>query len=491
METHYSVPLREAEAEGALRKSSAACEAVLTVLRTHAKVTGAHAEEVRASCARSGAAADAVELASVRRLLLGFNAFLAEQAKRCDELSSQTSHRICDPLQETCTAHGEVVERRQAQAQRLARETAARKLKLESVQKRAEAAEELAAAADPSASKKAGEDLAWDQMKRDVAASATALRASEQDARFGRQTAAAAMQRLLCAQGESTAEALRKFVAAERLHLRRRAEALGALEALADSVDVGADVRMVSFTRWWAPRAEAEADAAEEEGANPAAEMARVEAQATMRLFGGEGEGDAASEAAAARELLVAVATRPGRHALLRTLNQLRSAHADLGARFERAVPVLSALLDACQLDGDIKSARMTMLMAETFYRGRSRSGDSGGGSGEEGREYLQEHLVGHASFRALCFWEQVVAQAAGEVDAQAKQRSGFNALNSEERREERANSMLGHLSSTARQMVAFGVAPPEARRFVDRMGLHFQLTVEQLEMIKGAAFAV
>ena len=50
---------------------------------------------------------------------------------------------------------------------------------------------------------------------------------------------------------------------------------------------------------------------------------------------------------------------------------------------------------------------------------------------------------------------------------------------------------MLGHLSSTARQMVAFGVAPPEARRFVDRMGLHFQLTVEQLEMIKGAAFAV
>jgi hypothetical protein len=76
-------------------------------------------------------------------------------------------------------------------------------------------------------------------------------------------------------------------------------------------------------------------------------------------------------------------------------------------------------------------------------------------------------------------------------VDAQAKQRSGFNALNSEERREERANSMLGHLSSTARQMVAFGVAPPEARRFVDRMGLHFQLTVEQLEMIKGAAFAV
>ena len=474
MSLYYTAPLREADAEGALRRSSAACDAVLSVLRTHAKVTSAHAEELKASCARTGAAAGAVELSSVRRLLVGLNTFLAAQSQRCDELSAQTSHRVCDPLQETCTAHGEVVERRQVQAQRLARETAARKQKLEHAQKRVELAE--------AGGEDAADERVWEELKRDVAVSATALRAAEQDARFGRQTAAAAMQRLLCAHGEATAEALRKFVAAERLHLRRRDAALRELEALADGVDVGADVRMVSFTRWWSPRAEAEAEA-------PAADGA--ECAAAMRLFGAPC--DATTAANAEAELVASVATRAGRNALLQTLNQLRSAHADLGPRFARAIPVLWALLDACQAEGDIKSARMAMLMVETFYRTRGSDGDDdtrGEGGGGDGREYLQEHLVEHPSFRALCFWEQVVAQSAGEVDAQAKQRGGAEVRGAEERREERANSMLGHLSSVARQMLAFGVPRSEARRFIERMGRHFELADVQRAMIVEAVLA-
>jgi hypothetical protein len=119
------------------------------------------------------------------------------------------------------------------------------------------------------------------------------------------------------------------------------------------------------------------------------------------------------------------------RIAFLRALNQLRSERQDVGASFARLARALWWLLDACVAASDVGSARMAMVMAETFFhvppcaeeataaaedgegeREGKREGEregSGRRSPPPGRRvFVQSILRAHAVWRVEGFWEEV-----------------------------------------------------------------------------------
>lgn len=134
------------------------------------------------------------------------------------------------------------------------------------------------------------------------------------------------------------------------------------------------------------------------------------------------------------------------RMAFLKELNLQRSRAQNVGASFSRLARVLWWLLDACAADDDVASARMTMVMAETFFHVIDAPGpasgpasgaeaaecganateggadapapggdddDSGGEDGGRGssrarRFFLQSILRGHRVWRVEGFWEEV-----------------------------------------------------------------------------------
>lgn len=89
------------------------------------------------------------------------------------------------------------------------------------------------------------------------------------------------------------------------------------------------------------------------------------------------------------------------RLSFLRALNLLRSQRHDVGSpAFSRLVRALWWLLDACLAQTDVQSARMAMIMGETFYF--SPSGDQ-----VEGKLYVQRILRAHPVWKAEGFWEE------------------------------------------------------------------------------------
>lgn len=122
-----------------------------------------------------------------------------------------------------------------------------------------------------------------------------------------------------------------------------------------------------------------------------------------------------------------AVKTLAGREAFIAELNQFRSRKVNLGAGFEALAIVLWTSLSYCQVENDIRTAKVIMMLSQTFYRkiegnrGRLDSEeadeeeDEAGRRGSQYRQYIKEKLMGHAIWQDGNFWEQTLWQCALE----------------------------------------------------------------------------
>ena len=114
---------------------------------------------------------------------------------------------------------------------------------------------------------------------------------------------------------------------------------------------------------------------------------------------GGVGGVSEASPAASNASLDASVAwlsdvvrTQKGRDAFISALNQFRSKKVEVGAGFPALGAVLWDLLDQCSVSNDVHSAKVIMMLSQTFYRRRQPSfpqlaanGGGGGGGGSSG----------------------------------------------------------------------------------------------------------
>jgi hypothetical protein len=128
----------------------------------------------------------------------------------------------------------------------------------------------------------------------------------------------------------------------------------------------------------------------------------------------------------AVKSLCTFVETQYGRSAFITVLNQFRSKKVELGEGFTALGQVLSHTLDICMDTNDVHTAKIIMMLSQTFYRkietienneddkkslfppDKDEDEDRGGK-----REYLKEMLSPHALWhKSDCkFWEQALWQ--------------------------------------------------------------------------------
>lgn len=135
----------------------------------------------------------------------------------------------------------------------------------------------------------------------------------------------------------------------------------------------------------------------------------------------------------AIKKLALIVESSEGRNIFTTELNKFRSKKVDVGEGFLALGAVIWAVLLQCHAANDFHSAKVLMMLIQTFYRQRNKSAstitDSGskelfdddGDNADEmtretgRREYLKEILVSHPIWQDPNFWEQVLLQCASE----------------------------------------------------------------------------
>jgi hypothetical protein len=131
--------------------------------------------------------------------------------------------------------------------------------------------------------------------------------------------------------------------------------------------------------------------------------------------------------------------TQNGRDVFVTVLNQFRSRKVDVGSGFTSLGAVLWEALDSCTGSNDVHTAKVIMMLSQTFYRTlvdadsdtRAFRGalfgdakdpkekplfspdddDDSGGSDTALRQYLKDRLVDHPLWHDGTFWEQVLWQ--------------------------------------------------------------------------------
>lgn len=200
---------------------------------------------------------------------------------------------------------------------------------------------------------------------------------------------------------------------------------------------------------------------------------------------------------------VVHLAEHAARIAILKVLNQQRSINKDIGQAFPRLARVLWWLLDAADAQEDVCCARITMIMAETFYRlvegrpgegegcastsdgaGQSARADSSSRRGD--RQFLQEFLKHHPVWRREGLWEEIfyeslyeatkasgaaalsaMTHTGGGSTAAAVPAGGSNRPGSVDFNHAYTQTVLSNLAAVAMNMTTFGVPGPAVQRII------------------------
>jgi len=191
--------------------------------------------------------------------------------------------------------------------------------------------------------------------------------------------------------------------------------------------------------------------------------------------------------------------SHPVRSYFLQSLNKLRSTNGEMSREaMESLILMFIAFLNAVYIQGDIRAAKLALILSETFYS-----------LDEQGkRVYAQESVKEHGIWRSEHFWEETFFLAVrNEVISnvvQSSSSSGPASLSSStstlpDLKNPRhrtlaasslANITFGQLSSSAFSMASLGLDRALIQSFVRRMAASLSLSHDQCNtLLLGLGF--
>uniref|UniRef100_A0A7S2RP16 SBF1/SBF2 domain-containing protein n=1 Tax=Mucochytrium quahogii TaxID=96639 RepID=A0A7S2RP16_9STRA len=194
---------------------------------------------------------------------------------------------------------------------------------------------------------------------------------------------------------------------------------------------------------------------------------------------------------------------RSCREYFLLCLNRFRSSKTKVGkAIMDDLVLLLIAFLDAVYIQGDVKAAKMALILSETFYTEAISPGklnddtalpteetqeETENRKERENRFYIQDGIKDHGIWRSDHFWEETFYLAVREEihrnvcktinDGTASRRRSLSTANYK-------NIVYGQIGSSAFNMVSVGLPTEQVQRFVQRMCLGNDILKEDVDAL-------
>ena len=183
----------------------------------------------------------------------------------------------------------------------------------------------------------------------------------------------------------------------------------------------------------------------------------------------------------------------------VKLLNLQRSKVQDVGVGYNALSILMCNYLDCCAKQSDVRSAKMIMIMSETFYRNRkvitgstvdagtdeSRRAALAADGRTDTREYLQTHIRQHEIWHNPHFWEEAFFMSCREeVRKHMERASEIASQDPAEFQRVYVNICFGQLGSYALNMINFGVSIDMTCTFIHKMCGVNNLTKEQRLML-------
>jgi len=204
------------------------------------------------------------------------------------------------------------------------------------------------------------------------------------------------------------------------------------------------------------------------------------------------------------RRLLAMLDEEVGREAFVHALNQQRSRRTEIGdAGFAELAAATAKVLDKCQQSHDVHTAKMAMMLSQTFYRevevpaqGIATLGAPGSTPSRDTREYLKnaDVLVAHPLWRDMKFWDEACWQSIaeslkeGQGSGHGEVWHGLGPLETRDAVLRVHNIVFSQVGAYAHSMVEFGCPPALAKQFVRRLAATYQLGEDQKDMLLALA---
>jgi tetratricopeptide (TPR) repeat protein len=151
----------------------------------------------------------------------------------------------------------------------------------------------------------------------------------------------------------------------------------------------------------------------------------------------------------------------------VKLLNLQRSKVQDVGSGYDVLASLMQLNLDWCAKQSDVRTAKMVMIMSETFFRRRTTHPFD---QRAEAREYLQSHIKSHPIWHNPHFWEEAFFMSCREEVVKHMAQAGGNSGVGQGFKHVYSNICFGQMGSYALNMVNFGVSIKMTRGFITRM---------------------
>ena len=183
------------------------------------------------------------------------------------------------------------------------------------------------------------------------------------------------------------------------------------------------------------------------------------------------------------------------RSMFVKLLNLQRSKVQNVGIGYSALATLMCNYLDCCAKQSDVRSAKMIMIMSETFYRHRQIIDGSEKNSKQqrtETREYLQTHIRQHGLWHNPHFWEEAFFMSCREeVNKHMERATELASHKPEEFKRVYVNICFGQLGSYVLNACTFGFGLQNVHAFIEKMCSVNDLSDAQKSMLIENANAV
>ena len=188
------------------------------------------------------------------------------------------------------------------------------------------------------------------------------------------------------------------------------------------------------------------------------------------------------------RRLVAMLQNEAGREALIHALNLQRARRTEISEGFEELAKAIGVVLDKCQQHRDVHTAKMAMMLSQTFYREVAKEQQPGSAPpSRDDREYLKQALLTHPLWEDMSFWDEACWQSISESLKEGQTDTLWHDMSPAEQREAVLrvhNIVFSQVGAYAHSMVEFSCSKVLARKFVRRLAATYQLSLDQLDML-------
>ena len=172
----------------------------------------------------------------------------------------------------------------------------------------------------------------------------------------------------------------------------------------------------------------------------------------------------------------------------VKLLNLQRSKVQDVSIGYDALSTLMCNYLDCCQKQSDVRSAKMIMIMSETFYRNKKiidGTNDDSSNGRTDTREYLQTHIRQHTIWQNPHFWEEAFFMSCREEVMKHMERATELATSDPvEFKRVYVNICFGQLGSYVLNACTFGFGIKNVHAFIEKMCSVNDLSQEQHQML-------